>query len=95
VNVEILKSMKTRPDDLLFSSTKTAKFSPYVEWTEFVNSVKYLGVIFDKRMEIAHIGGRSQCLQSIPLILFPIQSERLNSHIKLTLRRALIRPVTA
>jgi hypothetical protein len=44
-------------------------------------------------MEIAHRNDRSQCLQNIYCILFPIKSERLSANIKLTLHTALIRSI--
>jgi hypothetical protein len=40
----------------------------------FVNSVKYLGVLFDKSMtEIAHTDDQSQGLKNIHSNIFPIQ----------------------
>jgi hypothetical protein len=62
----------------------------------FVNSVKYLGVIFDKRMtwklHIQTIEGNA--FRTFNKIYSLFKSERLSANIKLTLYKALIRPVT-
>jgi hypothetical protein len=44
--------MKIGPSHLLLPSTKANRGSPYTEWTEhpFVNHVKYLDIILDKRI---------------------------------------------
>jgi hypothetical protein len=61
----------------------------------FVNSVKYLGVIFDKgmtwRLHIEIIEAKS--FRTFIIIYSLFKSERLNANIKLTLQKALIRSV--
>jgi hypothetical protein len=62
----------------------------------FVNSVKYLGVIFDKkitwRLHIEMI--EAKVFRTFIKSIFPIHSERLSANIKLTLHKALCRTVT-
>jgi hypothetical protein len=61
----------------------------------FVNSVKYLGIIFDKgmiwRLHIDPI--EAKVFRTFPRLYSLFKSERLSIHIKLTLHRALIRSV--
>jgi hypothetical protein len=61
----------------------------------FVNSMKYLGVIFDKkiawRLHIEMI--EAKAFRTFVRIYFLFKSERLSSNIKLTLHKALIRYV--
>jgi hypothetical protein len=62
----------------------------------FVNSVKYLGVIFDKRMMTwrLHIEMiEAKAFRTFNRIYSLIKSEWLNANIKLTLHNALIRSV--
>jgi hypothetical protein len=59
----------------------------------FVNSVKYLGVIFDKkvtwRLQIEMI--EAKAFRTFITIYFLFKSERLSINIKLTLHKALMR----
>jgi hypothetical protein len=61
----------------------------------FVNSVKYLGVIFDKRiiwrLHIEMIGAKA--FRTFIRIYSLFKSEQLSANIKLTLHKALIRSV--
>jgi hypothetical protein len=61
----------------------------------FVNSVKYLGVLFDNRMtwrlNIQMI--EAKAFRTFNRIYFLFKSERLSANIKLTLHKALIRSV--
>jgi hypothetical protein len=61
----------------------------------FVNSIKYLGVIFDRkitwRLHIEMIEGKA--FRTFIRIYFLFKNERLSANIKLTLHKALIRPV--
>jgi hypothetical protein len=60
----------------------------------FVNSVKYLGVIFDKRMTLRlHIETIEAKVRTFVRLYSLFKSERLNVNIKLTLHKALIRSV--
>jgi hypothetical protein len=61
----------------------------------FVNSVKYLGIIFDKGMTCRlHIETIEAKAFRVFLTLYSLfKSERVSAHIKLTLHRALIRSV--
>jgi hypothetical protein len=61
----------------------------------FVNSVKYLGVLFDKRMTWRlHIQMiEAKAFRTYIRINSLFRSERLNANIKLTLHKALIRSV--
>jgi hypothetical protein len=63
--------------------------------TPFVNSVKYLGVIFDKRMTWRlHIEIiEAKAFRTFIRIYSLLKSERLSANIKLTLYKALIRSV--
>jgi hypothetical protein len=62
----------------------------------FVNNVKYLGVIFDKkvtwRLHIEII--EAKAFRTFIRIYSPFKSERLSTNIKLTLHKALIRSIT-
>jgi hypothetical protein len=61
----------------------------------FVNHVKYLGVVFDKRikwrlhLEMIEAKAFRTCIRLYSLL----KSERLSTHIKLTLHKALIKSV--
>jgi hypothetical protein len=61
----------------------------------FVNNVKYLGVIFDKRitwrLHIEMI--KAKAFRTFIRIYSLFKSERLSANIKLTLHKALIRSV--
>jgi hypothetical protein len=61
----------------------------------FVNSVKYLGVISDKRMTWRlHIEMiEAKVFRTFIRLYSLFKSERLNANIKLTLHKALIRSV--
>jgi hypothetical protein len=88
----ILKSMKTRlgqstsPDSLL---TLNGRDIP------FVNTMKYLGVISDKKITwILHIEMiEAKAFRKFVGIYCLLKSERLCANIKLTLHKALIRSV--
>jgi hypothetical protein len=59
----------------------------------FVKSVKYLDVIFDKRMTWRlHIETiKAKAIRTLIRLYFLFKNERLNANIKLTLHKALIR----
>jgi hypothetical protein len=61
----------------------------------FVNSVKYLGVLFDKRMTWRlHIQMiEAKAFRTFIRIYFLFKSERLSANIKLTLHKSLIRSI--
>jgi hypothetical protein len=61
----------------------------------FINRVKYLGVIFDKRITWRlHIKmTESMAFRTFTRIYYLFKSERLSASIKLTLHRALIKSV--
>jgi hypothetical protein len=61
----------------------------------FVNSVKYLGVLFDKRMTWRlHIQMiEAKAFRTFIRMYFLFRSERLSANIKLTLHKTLIRSV--
>jgi hypothetical protein len=60
----------------------------------FVNSVKFLGVIFDKRMTWRlHIEIETKAFRTFIKIYSLFKRERLSTNIKLTLHKALIRSV--
>jgi hypothetical protein len=61
----------------------------------FVNSVKYLGIIFDKRMSFTlHIEAiEAKAFRTFVRLYSLFKSERLSANIKLTLHKALIRSV--
>jgi hypothetical protein len=61
----------------------------------FINSVRYLGVIFDKRMTWRlHIEKiEAKAFRTFIRLYPPSKSERLSANIKLTLHKALIRSV--
>jgi hypothetical protein len=61
----------------------------------FVNSLKYLGVLFDKRMaRRIHIQMiEAKAFRTFIRIYFLFKGERLSANIKLTLHKALIRSV--
>jgi hypothetical protein len=98
VTDEILKSMKTRlgrfyitrrnrpPDSLLKLNGRNIPF---------VNGVKYLGVLFDKRMSWRlHIQMiEAKAFRTFIRIYSLFKSERLSANIKLSLNKALIRSV--
>jgi hypothetical protein len=61
---------------------------------QFVNSVKYLGVIFDKKMTWRlHREIEAKAFRTFIRIYFLFKSKRLSANIKLTLHKALIRSV--
>jgi hypothetical protein len=61
----------------------------------FVNSVKYLGAIFDKKMSWRlHIEmNEAKAFRTFIIIYSIFKSERLSADLKLTLHKALIRSV--
>jgi hypothetical protein len=61
----------------------------------FVNSVKYLGVIFDKRMAWRLYTEKieAKAFRTVIKLYSLFKSERLSANIKLTLHKALIRSV--
>jgi hypothetical protein len=66
------------------------------EWNiPFVNHVKYLGVIFDKRITWRlHIEiTEAKAFRTFIRIYCLFRSERLSTNIKLTLHKALIRSI--
>jgi hypothetical protein len=97
VNAGILKSMKTR----LGRSTSLVEIDSHSllklngRIIPFVNSVKYLGVLFDKgmtwRLYIQMI--EAKAFRTFIQICSLFKSERLSANIKLTLHNVLIRSV--
>jgi hypothetical protein len=55
----------------------------------FVNHVKYLGVIFDKRLHVEMI--EAMAFRTFLRIYTPFKSEHLSASIKLSLHKELIR----
>jgi hypothetical protein len=80
---------------IYFSRCRTAWVPTYIEWTKYGICVKYLGVIFDKkvtwRLHIEMI--ETKVFKIFIRIYFLFKSERLSTNIKLTLQKALIRGV--
>jgi hypothetical protein len=69
-----------------------------IKISEGINSAKYLGVIFDKRMTRMtwrlHIKMiKAKAFRTFIRIYSPLKSERLSANIKLTLHKALIKSV--
>jgi hypothetical protein len=88
--------MRKRSGDLLFSPKENALLFLTLNGRNipFVDSAKYLGVIFDKRMtwrlNIEKIDAKAS---DYSLYYIPCSKERLSANIKLTLHKALIRSV--
>jgi hypothetical protein len=80
-------SHRTRPPDFLLTFNRSD--------IPFVNSVKYLGVTFDKRMTWKlHIGTiEAKVFRTFVKLYSLFKSGKLNANINLTLHKALIRSV--
>jgi hypothetical protein len=97
VNAGILRSMRIRLGRSTFL-TKGDSLTPLTlngRNIPFVNNVKYLGIIFDKRMTWSlHIETiEAKTFRTFLRFCSLLKNERLRADIKLTLHKALIRSV--
>jgi hypothetical protein len=98
VNAGILRSMRIRlrRSTFLTKGNRMTLFLHHMDGNiPFVSSVKYLGVMFDKRMTWRlHIETiETKAFRTFIRLYFLFKSERLNVNIKLALHRSLIRSV--
>jgi hypothetical protein len=96
VNAGILKSVKTKPQHICFSYRNKPPDSLLTfngRNIPSVNSVKYLGLITDKKITwklyIQTI--KTKAFRTFIRLYSPFRSEQLSANIKLTLYKALIR----